>query len=268
MLKNICMITVLILVFGCSKTENVPEVVELKTWQDSVSYSLGTDLSTTFKLRGIKYEPANFHNGFYNTISGDTSYAYGAGVASNFVIQKIEINPSVFLNAFESTTNEDTLVLSKSDVKAIINKYDKQLKDEANKKRQAQVDKNVSSGENFIKEYKEKHDDAVETESGLIYRVIQEGFGDIPKLEDRVIVEYTGKLIDGSVFDSSDQNAEPSVFRVNGLIVGWQEALTMMPVGSKWELVIPSNSGYGDRNSGRIPGGSTLIFEIELLGIE
>ncbi len=268
MLKNICVIMVLILVFGCSKTENVPEVVELKTWQDSVSYSLGTDLSATFKLRGIKYEPVSFFNGFYNTISGDTSYAYGSGVASNFVLQKIEINPSVFLNAFESATNEDTLVLTKSDIQAIISKYDQQLRDEASKRRQAQADKNVSSGQSFIKEYKEKYDDAIETESGLIYRVIQEGFGDIPKLEDRVIVEYTGRLIDGSVFDSSDKNAEPSVFRISGLIVGWQEALTMMPVGSKWELVVPSILGYGERSTGNIPGMSTLIFEIELLGIE
>jgi FKBP-type peptidyl-prolyl cis-trans isomerase FklB len=97
---------------------------------------------------------------------------------------------------------------------------------------------------------------------------LKEGFGDIPTEKDRVVVHYTGKLINGNIFDSSINRGEPSKFMVAGVIPGWVEALQIMSVGSKWELVIPSNLAYGDRATGNIPAASTLIFEVELLGIE
>lgn len=106
------------------------------------------------------------------------------------------------------------------------------------------------------------------TESGLQFSVITQGEGPIPSRQDRVRVHYTGKLIDGSVFDSSVARGEPAEFPVSGVIPGWIEALTLMPVGSKWELVIPQNLAYGERGAGAsIPPFSTLIFEVELLEI-
>jgi len=119
-----------------------------------------------------------------------------------------------------------------------------------------------------LAEYKSNNDDVVELESGLLYRVLTEGFGDIPTDKDRAVVHYTGKLIDGTVFDSSVDRGEPTKFMVGSVIKGWQEALQLMRVGSKWELVIPSNLAYGDRATGSIPASSTLVFEVELLGIE
>src|SRR5471030_1020514 len=106
------------------------------------------------------------------------------------------------------------------------------------------------------------------TESGLQFSVITQGEGTIPGRQDRVRVHYTGKLIDGTVFDSSVQRGEPAEFPVNGVIAGWIEALTLMPVGSKWELYIPHNLAYGERGAGAsIPPYSALIFEVELLEI-
>ncbi|AXU96597.1 MAG TPA: peptidylprolyl isomerase [Erwinia persicina] len=106
------------------------------------------------------------------------------------------------------------------------------------------------------------------TESGLQFSVLAQGEGAIPSRQDRVRVHYTGKLIDGSVFDSSVQRGEPAEFPVSGVIPGWIEALTLMPVGSKWELVIPHNLAYGERGAGAsIPPFSTLVFEVELLEI-
>lgn len=106
------------------------------------------------------------------------------------------------------------------------------------------------------------------TESGLQFRVITQGSGAIPARKDRVRVHYTGKLIDGTVFDSSVQRGEPAEFPVSGVIAGWIEALTLMPVGSKWELTIPQNLAYGERGAGAsIPPFSTLVFEVELLEI-
>ncbi|MGM3174670.1 FKBP-type peptidyl-prolyl cis-trans isomerase [Dickeya lacustris] len=106
------------------------------------------------------------------------------------------------------------------------------------------------------------------TESGLQFRVLTQGDGAIPARQDRVRVHYTGRLIDGSVFDSSVERGQPAEFPVSGVIPGWIEALTLMPVGSKWELYIPHNLAYGERGAGAsIPPFSTLVFEVELLEI-
>ena len=106
------------------------------------------------------------------------------------------------------------------------------------------------------------------TASGLQYKVITEGKGEVPTKESRVKVHYKGTLIDGTQFDSSYDRKEPTTFRADQVIKGWTEALTMMPVGSKWELYIPQELAYGSREAGKIKPFSTLIFEVELLEIE
>ncbi|WP_409161237.1 FKBP-type peptidyl-prolyl cis-trans isomerase [Pectobacterium sp. B2J-2] len=122
-------------------------------------------------------------------------------------------------------------------------------------------------GQQFLAENAQK-EGVNSTESGLQFRVLTQGEGSIPARQDRVRVHYTGRLIDGSVFDSSVQRGQPAEFPVNGVIPGWIEALTLMPVGSKWELYIPHNLAYGERGAGAsIPPFSALIFEVELLEI-
>ena len=106
------------------------------------------------------------------------------------------------------------------------------------------------------------------TESGLQYRIVKEGKGEIPTKASRVKVHYKGTLIDGTVFDSSYERNQPTTFLASQVIPGWTEALTMMPVGSKWELYIPQEIAYGSRDMGEIKPFSTLIFEVELLSIE
>jgi len=125
----------------------------------------------------------------------------------------------------------------------------------------------AAEGQKFLEEYGQR-DGVSSTESGLQFSVIKQGDGAIPSRQDRVRVHYTGKLTDGSVFDSSVARGEPAEFPVSGVIPGWIEALTLMPVGSKWELVIPQNLAYGERGAGAsIPPFSTLVFEVELLEI-
>lgn len=109
--------------------------------------------------------------------------------------------------------------------------------------------------------------ETVTTGSGLQYRVMTEGTGASPTTQDMVVVHYTGKLTDGTVFDSSVARGEPARFGVTQVIAGWTEALQMMKEGSKWELTIPSDLAYGDQDRPKIPGGSTLIFEVELLEV-
>ncbi|WP_413735439.1 peptidylprolyl isomerase [Sodalis sp. RH21] len=123
------------------------------------------------------------------------------------------------------------------------------------------------AGQEFL-DANAKEDGVRVTESGLQFKVLTQGEGAIPSRQDRVSVHYTGRLLDGTVFDSSVQRGQPAEFPVNGVIPGWIEALTLMPVGSKWELYIPHGLAYGERGAGAsIPPFSALIFEVELLDI-
>lgn len=122
-------------------------------------------------------------------------------------------------------------------------------------------------GEKFLAD-NSKQEGVRQTESGLQFKVLEQGTGTIPTRQDRVRVHYTGRLLDGTVFDSSVQRDQPAEFPVNGVIPGWIEALLLMPVGSRWELYIPHNLAYGERGAGAsIPPFSALIFEVELLEI-
>lgn len=135
-------------------------------------------------------------------------------------------------------------------------------------KKEAQYGKNRREGEAFLAENAKK-EGVKTTASGLQYKVIEAGNGPIPTATQTVRVKYEGKLLDGKVFDSSYKRSDPiTEFPCNRVIKGWTEALTMMPVGSKWELYIPYNLAYGEQDMGEIPPFSTLIFTVELIGIK
>ena len=133
-------------------------------------------------------------------------------------------------------------------------------------KMEAKYGQNRIEGENFLKANAKK-DSVKVTPSGLQYKVLTAGTGATPTATQKVKVNYEGRLIDGTVFDSSYKRNQPATFACNQVIKGWTEALTMMPVGSKWELYIPQELGYGAREAGKIPPFSTLIFTVELLEI-
>ena len=126
---------------------------------------------------------------------------------------------------------------------------------------------NKVAGEKYLANYK-KEKDVKELKNGMLYKVIKEGSGEIPTDTSMVKVQYEGKTIDGNVFDSSYKNGKPIQLRANQVIPGWSEALTHMPVGSIWEVVIPQDQAYAEREQGQIKPFSALIFKIELLGIE
>lgn len=137
-----------------------------------------------------------------------------------------------------------------------------------NANKEALYGANREAGQKFLEENKTK-EGVVTLPSGLQYKIITAGNGDKPKATDKVSVNYEGTLIDGTVFDSSIKRGKPASFQVNQVIKGWTEALQLMPVGSKWELYIPYDLAYGDRETGReIKPYSMLIFSVELLGIE
>lgn len=135
------------------------------------------------------------------------------------------------------------------------------------KQQQKKGDDARQVGQDFLDENANK-EGVMSTESGLQYKIIEEGTGVSPGPEDKVKVHYTGRLINGKVFDSSVERGEPVTFPVNGVIPGWTEALQLMKEGAKWELYIPSDLAYGPRGAGQDIGpNETLIFEVELLEV-
>ena len=175
-----------------------------------------------------------------------------------------------FLAGLLAVANNKSLV-PPTDAQAFINAQLDAIKEKATEKQYAD---NKAAGEKFLAENATK-EGVKTTESGLQYKVIKEGQGEIPTKSSTVKVHYKGTLIDGTEFDSSysrkdkDGNAQPTTFRADQVIKGWTEALTMMPVGSKWELYIPQELAYGSRQTGQyIKPFSALVFEVELLEIE
>ena len=164
---------------------------------------------------------------------------------------------------FAGVLNKD-MKMRPEEAQVLIQKMMESIKGKAAEKKYAD---NKAAGEKFLAENKTK-EGVKTTASGLQYKVITEGKGEIPNDTCKVKVNYRGKLIDGTEFESTYERKEPFVTNVGGVIKGWTEALKMMPVGSKWELYIPQELAYGSRDMGQIKPFSTLIFEIELLDIE
>jgi FKBP-type peptidyl-prolyl cis-trans isomerase len=208
------------------------KTINLKTSEDSISYLIGSDIGHNLMTGGIEYN-------------------------SEILSQGIK----------DAKANTDTLVISKQKKDEILGKWQqermKKQKEEAAKKSEG----SKKAGAQFLTLNKNAQG-VKELPSGLQYKVIKEGTGPHPKATDKVKVHYHGTLTDGTVFDSSVERGEPISFGLNQVIPGWTEGVQLMTPGSKYIFYIPSNLAYGDREMGKIPAGSTLIFEVELFSIE
>lgn len=172
------------------------------------------------------------------------------------------IDHDVFISAFRQAVAGSNTI-SMDSAQAITQR---QLNYYHTRQMEEKYGKNRADGEAFLAANAKK-DSVKVTASGLQYKVLTVGTGAVPTATQRVKVNYEGRLIDGTVFDSSYQRKQPATFACNQVIKGWTEALTMMPVGSKWEIYIPQELGYADREAGKIPPFSALVFTVELLEI-
>ena len=208
------------------------EKTELKNEKDKVSYSIGLDIGTTFKKQDMDIDPATLLKGLQDGASGAKP------------------------------------LLTEDQVKETMTAYSKSMMEKQTAAAKEAGGKNQVAGEKFLAENKTR-EGVKTTPSGLQYKVLKEGNGPSPKETDTVETNYRGTLLNGKEFDSSYKRNEPASFPVNRVIKGWTEALQMMKVGSKYELWIPPNLGYGERGAGQDIGPSeTLHFEVELLGIK
>ena len=194
------------------------------------------------------------------------SYCFGLSIASNLLSSGVNtINTEAFVDAIRTVYAGQMPEIKPEEANQILQDYFNKLQNE--RPHLAGVSQQQDAGEQFLNDNKSK-EGVVTLESGLQYKVISTGNGAIPKSSDTVKCHYEGRLINGAVFDSSIRRGEPAEFPVNGVIAGWVEALQLMPVGSKWQLYIPSDLAYGPHGAGQAIGpNETLIFDIELLDI-
>jgi FKBP-type peptidyl-prolyl cis-trans isomerase FklB len=233
-LKEKAMNYALTAIFSISFLINIcfaAEKVELKGQKDKESYSLGYQFGQSLKAQGLDIDLEVYASGIQDALGGK--------------------NPSLSQEEMQKTVSE----LQQRMVAA----RQKELKEKA--------EKNLAEGKAFLEENKKK--EGVKTlPSGLQYKVLAEGSGKTPKAADSVTVNYKGTLINGTEFDSSYKRGNPTTFQVGKVIKGWTEALQLMKEGSKWQLFIPPELGYGERGAGPVPPNSTLIFEVELISVK
>jgi len=197
------------------------------------------------------------------------AYAIGSDIANGFEQSKLEnLNPDIVALAIKNHFAKDSSVMSADDIKNVMMAFSNKRRKEQQAKQDELSQVNIKEGEAFLAANKVK-EGVITTESGLQYKVITAGNGAIPTADDKVKVHYTGKLINGTVFDSSVERGQPAEFPVKGVIPGWTEVLQLMKTGAKYEVYIPSALAYGPRGQGQqIAPHSTLIFDVELLSIE
>jgi len=197
------------------------------------------------------------------------SYALGMGLGKNLKRDSVEVDPAIILRGLKDALAGGKLLLTDEEAKTAIVTLNNELRAKAEAKAKATGLENKMKADAFLAGNKTK-EGVVALPSGLQYKILSAGTGPKPKADDTVSFQYRGTLIDGTEFDSSYKRGQPLKFPVSQLIKGWTEALQLMPVGSKWQIFIPPDLGYGERGVPNSPIGpnSALIFELELVSIE
>lgn len=214
--------------------------------------------TTTATKKVVVAKPAS---PLLKTMADSMSYAIGVNIAQSIQKEFAELNSDVFITAIKTHLNKQKPILDEAECRNVIMTY-------SEKEQQKMMQPQIEAGKKLWNENL-KNNKIVTTESGLQYMVIKDGSGKKPTANDTVVCHYKGMLIDSTEFDNSYNRGEPLTIPVSGVIKGWTEGLQLMNVGSKYLFYIPYQLGYGLRGAPpTIPGGSMLIFEVELLEIK
>jgi FKBP-type peptidyl-prolyl cis-trans isomerase FklB len=197
------------------------------------------------------------------------SYAIGMNWGTGLHRQAIDVDTAALLQGMKDALAGGKTLLTEDEARAALMQLQKEMQEKQQAKAAAEGEANKKEGDAFLAANKSK-EGVVTLPSGLQYKILKEGNGPKPTATDSVVCNYKGTLINGTEFDSSYKRGEPATFPVTGVIKGWTEALQLMPVGSKWQLFIPSDLAYGPRGTpgGPIGPNATLIFEVELISIK
>ena len=204
-----------------------------------------------------------------DTDKDKASYAIGLNIGRSMKKDGVEITPELLTKGVKDGLADAKPLLTDEEITKVLTTLQADVRKRQQEAFQAALTKNKEEGDAFLVANKAKPD-VVALPSGLQYKVLQAGDGPKPTAADTVVCNYRGTLIDGTEFDSSFKTGKPATFQVNRVIKGWTEALQLMPVGSKWELYIPSSLAYGERGTqgGPIGPNAALIFQVELLSIQ
>jgi len=234
-MKKISIFLVLgsVILFSCNNKTSENEEIKLTSKNDSVSYSLGIDIASSIKQSGLD-----------------------------------SVNSAAFAKGFNSILDSSELLISETDAHMVVQKFFSELQQKQREEQLKQFEKNIKIGEDFLAA-NAKNEGIITTSTGLQYKIIKKGTGATPAPNSIVTVDYEGKLINGTIFDSSYKSGKPVSFPVNGVIPGWTEVLQLMKEGAIWEVYIPQELAYGANSpGGAIEPYSTLIFKIELKKVE
>ncbi|WP_044407994.1 FKBP-type peptidyl-prolyl cis-trans isomerase [Thiomicrospira microaerophila] len=200
-----------------------------------------------------------------STAEQRASYAIGVDLANNLTSQGIELSVEAFLQGLGDTLRGQSLALTEQEMANAIREFTRDLEIKQNERLASIAEENLLLGQAFLAENKKKPG-IVTLDSGLQYRVIEQGKGAHPTDQDRIIAHYTGRLIDGTEFDSSYNRGTPIEFELGGVIAGWQQALKLMKPGAKWEIFVPTDLAYGTQGAGNVIGpNEVLIFDIHFI---
>jgi len=192
----------------------------------------------------------------------------GSGLGANLKKQSVEVDWNLVAEGMKDGAAGSKTRLTEDEAKAVLTEVQNEVRKQQQEKAQQVAAANMTEGEAFLAANKGK-EGVITLPSGLQYKILTAGTGPKPTASDSVVCNYRGTLINGTEFDSSYKRGEPATFGVGQVIKGWTEALQLMPVGSKWQLFIPSSLAYGERGAGaEIGPNATLIFEVELLSIQ
>lgn len=209
---------------------------------------------------------ASFDSAALDSDDQKASYGIGLNVGSQLADSRDRLDRMAFMRGVEDALQGSEPAIDRAEIQPALEAFAAEIQAAAAAAREEAAAENIEAGEAFLAENAER-EGVITTESGLQYEVVTLGDGPVPTAGDQVRVHYTGSLVDGTEFDSS-QGGEPAVFGVGAVIPGFSEALLLMPVGSEYRIWIPSDLAYGPQGSGPIIGpNSVLVFDIELLGI-
>jgi FKBP-type peptidyl-prolyl cis-trans isomerase FklB len=202
------------------------------------------------------------------TTKDTVSYGIGLEIGKNFKRQEVSISVDAFMRGIKDGMGSGPSAIPDVALQSCMESFGKEMMAKQAAKSRAVGDANRKAGETYLSANKKK-EGVVVLPDGIQYRIIKAGSGEKPSADKTVVCHYRGTLVDGKEFDSSYSRGEPAEFPIANVIKGWQEILVLMPVGSKWEVVIPSELAYGEQARGDVIGpNSTLVFEIELLSIK
>jgi len=203
-----------------------------------------------------------------DTSKNRISYTIGVNIGQDFKSQNMDVDPDVLLMGLKDVLSGKEPQLTDEEMMQEVQNFQQEMQAKMAAEMEALATKNKAEGEAFLAE-NAKQEGVVVTESGLQYKILEPGEGDVPGPADLATVHYRGTLIDGTQFDSSYDRGQPATFPVGGVIPGWTEALQMMKPGAKWQLFIPAELAYGERGAGQDIGpNATLLFDVELISVE